>query len=79
MSTLTDEEKAEVENKNLYIKQKAKLLHTYKSYAQDLEYADNDVDKGFVMEKREKLALQIKTLGAKIRAIETIETIETKA
>jgi ribosome-binding protein aMBF1 (putative translation factor) len=73
MRTLTDEEKTEVSNKNLYIKQKAKLLHTYKSYAQDLEYVQNNYDKGFIVEKREKLALQIKTLGAKIREIETIE------
>ena len=73
MRTLTDEERTEVSNKNLYIEQKAKLLHTYKSYAQKLAYADNDVDKGFIIEKREKLALQIKALGAKIREIEAIE------
>ncbi len=74
MRTLTDEEKTEVANKNLYIKQKAKLLHTYKSYAEELSYADNDYDRGFIIEKREKLALQIKSLGAKIREIATIET-----
>jgi len=74
MRTLTEIEKREVDNKNLYIEQKARLLHTYKSYAQDLEYAANDYDKGFIVEKREKLALQIKSLGAKIREIETIET-----
>lgn len=73
MRTLTDKEKTEVSNKNLYIEQKAKLLHTYKSYAPKLTYANNDVDKGFIIEKREKLALQIKTLGAKIREIEMIE------
>jgi len=74
MRTLTEVEKTEIANKNLYIEQKARLLHTYKSYAQDLEYAANDYDKGFIVEKREKLALQIKSLGAKIREIETIET-----
>lgn len=74
MRTLTDEEKTEVANKNLYIEQKAKLLHTYKSYAEKLSYAANDLDKGFISEKREKLALQIKKLGTKIRAIETMET-----
>ena len=73
MRTLTDEEKTEVDNKNLYIAQKAKLLHTYKSYAEKLAYANNDFDKGFIVEKREKLAIKIKSLGAKIRAIETIE------
>lgn len=74
MRILTDEEKSEVDNKNLYIEQKDKLLHAYKSYAEELAYAQNDVDKGFIIEKREKLALQIKSLGAKIREIETIET-----
>ena len=73
MRTLTEIEKREVSNKDLYIEQKAKLLHTYKSYAQNLEYAANDYDKGFIVEKREKLALQIKTLGSKIREIEDIE------
>ncbi len=73
MRTLTDEEKTEVSNKDLYIEQKAKLLHTYKSYAEELAYADNDYDKGFIIEKREKLALKIKSLGAKIREIKTLE------
>jgi hypothetical protein len=73
MRTLTDEEKTEVDNKDLYIEQKAKLLHTYKSYAEKLAYADNDVDKGFIIEKSEKLAIKIKALGTKIRTIETIE------
>ena len=74
MRTLTDEEKTEIANKELYLEQKAKLLHTYKSYAQKLAYADNDYDKGFIIEKREKLALQIKDLGSKIREIETLQT-----
>ena len=73
MRILTDEEKTEISNKDFYIKQKAKLLHTYKSYAEKLAYADNNVDKGFIIEKREKLALKIKALGTKIRAIETME------
>ena len=73
MRTLTDEEKTEVDNKSLYLAQKAKLLNTYKSYAEKLAYADNDYDKGFILEKRERLALQIKNLGAKIREIEAIE------
>lgn len=73
MRTLTDEEKIKVDNKSLFIEQKAKLLHIYKSYAEELAYAGNDYDKGFIIEKREKLALQIKDLGAKIREIEAIE------
>lgn len=73
MRTLTDDEKTEVANKDLYIKQKVKLLHSYKAYAVKLEYADNSVDKGFIIEEREKLAIEIKDLGNRIRNIETIE------
>ena len=57
MRTLTDEEKIKVDNKSLFIEQKAKLLHIYKSYAEELAYAGNDYDKGFIIEKREKFCL----------------------
>ena len=75
MNPLTDEQKVELKNKNLYIEQKSKLLDTYKSYAKDLEYVDNNVDKGLIVEKREKLALEIKSLASKIREIETLENL----
>ena len=73
MTTLTDEQKTEVENKAEYIEQKAELLKEYKSYEQNLEYADDEFEEDIIMQKREKLAVQIKGLGAKIREIEALE------
>jgi hypothetical protein len=76
MTTLTDEEeqKTEIENREKYIEEKAELLKEYKSYAQNLEYADDEFEEDMIMQKREKLAVQIKALGAKIREIESLET-----
>ncbi len=73
MVTLTDEQIAEAEKKPEYIELKAKLLKEYKSYEQNLEYADDEFEEDLIMQKREKLAMQIKDLGAKIREIETLE------
>ena len=73
MTTLTDEQKTEVEMKPEYIEQKAELLKEYKSYEQNLEYADDEFEEDIIMQKREKLATQIKGLGAKIREIEALE------
>jgi hypothetical protein len=76
MTTLTDEEeqKTEIENREKHIEEKAELLKEYKSYAQNLEYADDEFEEDMIMQKREKLAVQIKALGAKIREIESLET-----
>ena len=74
MTTLTDEQTTEVEKKPEYIEQKAELLKEYKSYEQNLEYADDEFEEDLIMQKREKLAVQIKDLGAKIREIESLET-----
>ncbi len=73
MTTLTDEQKTEVEMKPEYIEQKAELLKEYKSYEQNLEYADDEFEEDLIMQKREKLATRIKGLGAKIREIESLE------
>lgn len=73
MTTLTAEEKAEIEKKTEYIEQKAELLKEYKSYEQNLEYADDEFEEDLIMQKREKLATRIKGLGEKIREIETLE------
>jgi hypothetical protein len=73
MTTLTDEQKTEIEKKPEYIEKKAELLKEYKSYAQNLEYADYEFEEGLIMQKREKLAVQIKDLCAKIREIESLE------
>ena len=73
MTTLTDEEKTEVEKKPEYIALKAELLKEYKSYEQNLEYADDEFEEDLIMQEREKLAARIKGLGAKIRDIESLE------
>jgi hypothetical protein len=74
MTTLTDEQKTELEKKPEYVEQKAELLKEYKSYEQNLEYADDEFEEDLILQKREKLATQIKELGAKIREIETLES-----
>lgn len=76
MSTLTetDEQEIQVEKKSDYIELKAKLLKEYKSYEQNLEYADDEFEEYLIMQKREKLATRIKSLGAKIRELEDLES-----
>jgi len=73
MSTLTDEQKTQLEKKTEYIELKAQLLKEYKSYEQNLEYADDEFEEYLVMKEREKLATRIKGLGAKIRELESLE------
>ncbi len=73
MTTLTDEQKVEIEKKPEYVEEKAELLKEYKSYEQNLEYADDEFEEDLIMQKREKLAVQIKSLGVKIREIESLE------
>ena len=73
MTTLNDEQKTEMENKETYIEEKAALLKEYKSYAQNLEFADDEFEEDLILQKREKLAVQIKTLGNKIRELESLE------
>ena len=74
MTTLTDEEKIEIEKKAEYIELKVELLKEYKSYEQNLEYADDEFEEDLIMQEREKLATRIKGLGAKIREIEALES-----
>jgi len=73
MATLTDEQKTELEKKTEYVDLKAELLKEYKSYQQNLEYADDEFEEDLILQKREKLATQIKDLGEKIREIESLE------
>ena len=74
MKTLSEEQIIEIENKETYSEEKAKLLKEYKSYEQNLEYADDEFEESLILDKREKLAVQIKALGAKLREIESLET-----
>ncbi len=73
MHTYTDEEKIELENKEEYIATKVKLLKEYKSYEEDLEFADDDFEEGLIQNKRDKLSVEIKNLSEKLRNIESLE------
>ncbi len=59
--------------KKTLIEQKARLLKEYKSYEIDLAFALNDYEKGLITDIREKLAVNIKVLGAQIREMEAQE------
>jgi len=67
-----EEEKTPQEIKAEYIEEKAKLLKEYKSYEQNLEYADDEFEEGIINQQRDALAVQIKTLGAKIREMDSV-------
>jgi hypothetical protein len=73
MRTLTDEQKATLENKTKYITLKNNLLKNYHAYADELEYAIDDVEEGIIRSKREKLAKKIKALSETLREIESLE------
>ncbi|MDM5271555.1 hypothetical protein PGH07_05160 [Sulfurovum sp. zt1-1] len=70
---LTKEQQELYAHKDTFIAQKAELLKEYKSYQKDLEFAENDFEKGLVLAKRGNLAVQIKALGQQIREIESWE------
>ena len=72
MTTHSNEQKELIANKDVYENLKSKLLKEYKGYAQNLEHAEDTFEEGIYLEKREKLAVQIKDLGAKLREIETL-------
>jgi len=74
MKTLSEEQIIEIDNKEEYIEEKAELLKEYKSYEINLEFADDEFEESLIVDKRTKLAVQIKTLGTKIREIESLES-----
>jgi len=57
-----------------YEKRKAALLNTYRNLKEDLEYATDNVEEGLIKAKREKVAQQIKSLSAKISALDSEES-----
>ena len=74
MQTVSEEQNIEIENREKYIEEKAELLKEYKSYEENIEFADDEFEEGLILDKRNKLAVQIKALGAKIRDIESLES-----
>lgn|GEM_PF-1598487 len=72
-TSLTEEQLELIAQKETFIEQKARLLREYKSYQNDLEFAQDDFEKYLITANREKLAAQVKALGQKIREIESWE------
>ncbi|MFT7879689.1 MAG: hypothetical protein ABXS91_04760 [Sulfurimonas sp.] len=70
---LTEEQQELIGQKEHFIAEKVKLLKEYKSYQNDLEFAQDDFEQGVIENKRTKLATQIKALGQQIREIENLE------
>ncbi len=75
MRTLNNEEKIELENKAQYIEDKAKLLAEYKSYEEDIAFANDEFEEELINDKRAKLATQIRDLGSKLKNIESLENL----
>ena len=72
-TSLTEEQLELIAQKETFIEQKARLLREYKSYQNDLEFAQDDFEKYLITANREKLAAQVRALGQKIREIESWE------
>ncbi len=75
MQTQTEEQTLKIEDKKKYIQEKEKHLKRYKALADELDYAVDDVEAGFIKEKRAKLATKIKTFSKLLREIESMETM----
>jgi len=54
------------------ISNKAELLKEYKALQDDIDFAEDDFEEARVMKIREKLSVQIKEYGEKIRKIEAL-------
>ena len=75
MSTHTEDQTLKIEDKQRYLREKESHLKQYKALADELEYAVEDVESGFIQNKREKLARKIKDLSNILREIESMEAL----
>jgi hypothetical protein len=71
--TLTEEQRLKIEKKADYLAEKKALVTQRKALLEELEYAESDMEEGLILEKRDALAVQIKTLADTIRQIEAWE------
>ena len=71
----TETQTLSIEDKQKYLHEKEKHLKEYKTLAEELEYASDDVESGFIINKREKLAVKIKVISNILREIESMETL----
>jgi len=69
----TQEQQQEIAKKTDYTAQKERLLKKRKALLDALAYAENDVEEGLIKEERDRLAVTIKELAAKLRQIELWE------
>jgi len=72
---LTEEQLAEIAKKEDYISEKTMLVEQRKALLEELEFAENDMEEGLIVEQRDVLAVQIKALATKVRQIEEWETL----
>ncbi len=70
----TQEQQQEIAKKTDYTAQKERLLKKRKALLDALAYAENDVEEGLIKEERDRLAVTIKELAAKLRQIELWES-----
>ena len=75
MTKETEDQILKIEDKEKYIQAKEKHLKHYKALATELDYAVDDVEIGFITNKREKLAKKIKDLSNILREIESMEAL----
>jgi len=69
----TQEQQQEIAKKTDYTAQKERLLKKRKALLDALAYAENNVEEGLIKEERDRLAVTIKELAAKLRQIELWE------
>lgn len=70
MKTSTNEDTESIKE---LTKLKSELLKKYKNYKEDLLWVEDDFEEYTIKKKTDKLAIQIKDLGSKIREIESLE------
>jgi len=70
----TQEQQQEIAQKADYTARKERLLKKRKALLDALAYAENDVEEGLIKEERDRLAVTIKELAAKLRQIELWES-----
>jgi len=70
---LTEEQQAMIAKKALFIAEKEALVKERKALLNELEYAESDMEEGLIQEKRDALAIKIKSLANTIRDIQSWE------
>jgi len=72
---LTEEQQAQIAQKETLLAEKEQLVIKRKALAEELAYAESDMEEGLIQEERDALATRIKALASKLREIEEWETL----